>query len=600
MTQMSQQTAAPTALTNSAWSPLRVKVFRDVWIATIVSNIGTWAQEFGGPWLMRLLTPDKLWVGLVSFASNLPLCFLSAPAGVLADMLDRRRFLIFTQIWMLIASGALGVLTLMGVLRPEMQGMSIGILLGFTALLAIGNALSGPPFQAIVPELVPPGDMPLAVSLNSVALNVARAVGPAVGMLIAALAAGRGVDGEIRGLGAAFIFNAISFIGVAWVIFRWNRPKTSHAVQAEEFWPALRTGFVYTRHSRAMQFILLRVFIFIICAVVMWSQLATIAKDQMGLGSLGYAMLMVSLGTGAVIGVIFMPQLQKALDIDRMVLTCTAGFALGMMLLSQIHGVPGEALLTALAACPVMMFIGFNWVVIPTNFNIATQRSGPNWVKGRALSMYLTVLFGTWAIGSVFWGWIAHATQSTSIPLLWASVGLLVSLLLARQLPLTLARGMDFAPAQRPAISPVNLAELQQGPVRVVIEYHVGSENHDTFHRLMRDLRRRRLQNGAAHWQLDNGDAVEGKQIFREAMIFRSWSDRMRNHLRTTKADLALENQIHALHGNTQPPVVAHLPHRMEQAQSWQTRFTDWTEQLIDRSRRETFVWQRRFTRSRL
>jgi hypothetical protein len=141
---------------------------------------------------------------------------------------------------------------------------------------------------------------------------------------------------------------------------------------------------------------------------------------------------------------------------------------------------------------------------------------------------------------------------------------------------------------------------LQQGPVRVVIEYHVGSENHDTFHRLMRDLRRRRLQNGAAHWQLDNGDAVEGKQIFREAMIFRSWSDRMRNHLRTTKADLALENQIHALHGNTQPPVVAHLPHRMEQAQSWQTRFTDWTEQLIDRSRRETFVWQRRFTRSRL
>jgi hypothetical protein len=332
----------------------------------------------------------------------------------------------------------------------------------------------------------------------------------------------------------------------------------------------------------------------------MWSQLATIAKDQMGLGSLGYAMLMVSLGTGAVIGVIFMPQLQKALDIDRMVLTCTAGFALGMMLLSQIHGVPGEALLTALAACPVMMFIGFNWVVIPTNFNIATQRSGPNWVKGRALSMYLTVLFGTWAIGSVFWGWIAHATQSTSIPLLWASVGLLVSLLLARQLPLTLARGMDFAPAQRPAISPVNLAELQQGPVRVVIEYHVGSENHDTFHRLMRDLRRRRLQNGAAHWQLDNGDAVEGKQIFREAMIFRSWSDRMRNHLRTTKADLALENQIHALHGNTQPPVVAHLPHRMEQAQSWQTRFTDWTEQLIDRSRRETFVWQRRFTRSRL
>jgi hypothetical protein len=407
------------------------------------------------------------------------------------------------------------------------------------------------------------------------------------------------VNGEIRGLGAAFIFNAISFIGVAWVIFRWNRPKTPYAVQAEEFWPALRTGFVYTRHSRALQFVLLRVFIFIICAVALWSQLATIAKDQMGLGSAGYAMLMVSLGTGAVIGVIFMPRLQKALDIDRMVLTCTACFALGLMLLSQIHGLPSEAPLTALAACPVMMFIGFNWVVVPTNFNIATQRSGPNWVKGRALSMYLTTLFGTWAIGSAFWGWIAHATQSTSIPLLWASVGLLVSLLLARQLPLTLARGTDFAPAQRPALSPENLAELQQGPVRVVVEYHVAAEHHDTFHRLMRDLRRHRLQNGAAHWQLDNGDAVEGKQIFREAIIFRSWSDRMRNHLRTTKADMALENQIHALHGHSQPPTVLHCPHRMEERLSWKFGFIGWTDRLINRWQLESLVWRRRFTRKR-
>jgi hypothetical protein len=301
-----------------------------------------------------------------------------------------------------------------------------------------------------------------------------------------------------------------------------------------------------------------------------------------------------------VIGVIFMPRLQKLLDIDRMVLTCTACFALGLMLLSQIHGVPGEAVLTALAACPVMMFIGFNWVVIPTNFNIATQRSGPNWVKGRALSMYLTTLFGTWAIGSAFWGYIAHATQSTSIPLLWASVGLLVSLLLARQLPLTLARGMDFAPAQRPTLAPVNLAELQHGPVRVVIEYHVESENHDIFHRLMRDLRRRRLQNGAAHWQLDNGDAVEGKQFFREAMIFRSWADRMRNHLRTTKDDLALENQIQALHSRSQPPTVEHLPHRMESTSAWQGGIISWTDFLINRWQLESFLWRRRFTRKHL
>jgi MFS family permease len=588
---------APPIAKNSAWWPLRVKVFRDVWLATIVSNIGTWAQEFGGPWLMRLLTPDKLWVGLVGFASNLPLCFLSAPAGVLADVLDRRRFLIVTQIWMLIASGLLGVLTLLGVLRPEMQGMSIGVLLGFTALLAVGNALSGPPFQAIVPELVPPGDMPLAVSLNSVALNVARAVGPAVGMLVAAMAAGRGVEGEIRGLGAAFIFNAVSFIGVAWVIFRWNRPKNPHAV-AEDFWPALRTGFVYTRHSRAMQFVLLRVFIFIICAVAMWSQLATIAKDQMGLGSVGYAMLMVSLGTGAVIGVIFMPRLQKALDIDRMVLACTACFAVGLMLLSQIHGAPGEAVITAFAACPIMMFIGFNWVIIPTNFNIATQRSGPNWVKGRALSMYLTTLFGTWAIASALWGAVAEATHSTSIPLVCASIGMILSLVVARLLPLTLARGVDFSPAQRPALVPGNLAELQQGSVRVLVEYHVAPEHHDEFHHLMRDLRRHRLQNGAASWQLDNGEARDGKQIVREAMVFRSWADRMRTHHRTTKADLNLETRIHALHSHPLPPVMTHLPHGMAHSPARQGGVIGLTDWLINRWQWESFLWQHRFRRN--
>jgi hypothetical protein len=172
-----------------------------------------------------------------------------------------------------------------------------------------------------------------------------------------------------------------------------------------------------------------------------------------------------------------------------------------------------------------------------------------------------------------------------------------VSLLLAHQLPLTLSRGMDFAPAQRPALAPVNLAELQHGPVRVVIEYHVGSEHHDAFHRLMRDLRRRRLQNGAAHWQLDNGDAVEGKQIFREAMIFRSWADRMRNHLRTTKDDLALENQIHALHGRSRPPIVEHLPHRMESPSAWQGGIIGLTDLLINRWQLESFLWRRRFTR---
>jgi len=343
----------------SAWSPLAIPLFRALWLATVISNIGTWAQEAGGPWLMELLKhSDPKWVALVSVAENLPICLLSVIAGALSDVLDRRKLLIFTQIWMLIASGLLGVLTLLGLTTP-------GLLLFFTATLGIGIALSGPPFQAIVPELVAPADMPLAVALNSVALNVARAVGPALGMIVV-IAAGRGT----RGPGASFLLNAASFVGVAIVLYRWRRPKQGGTAHAEQLWGALKLGFQYTKHSPPMIAILIRVASFIFCAVAMWAQLPVIAHNQLGLAEGGYATLMACLGAGAVVGVVMMPRLQRMLSIDTMVVTCTVCFAMGLILLGIVRD--------AAPAYLLMVFLGFNWVVIPTNFNVATQRSVPN------------------------------------------------------------------------------------------------------------------------------------------------------------------------------------------------------------------------------
>ncbi len=420
--------AAPIApvAQKSAWSPLAIPLFRALWLATVVSNIGTWAQEAGGPWLMKLLKhSDPKWVALVAVAENVPIFLLTIVAGVLADVVDRRKLLIWTQLWMLGASGALGILTLCGTI-------SAGWLLFFWALLGVGIALSGPPFQAIVPELVAPADMPLAVALNSVALNVARAVGPALGVTVM-IAAGGGV----RGSGAAFVFNAVTFLGVAYVLYRWNRPKQITTAHAEQFVEAFKLGFQYTRYSPPMIAILVRVAAFILCAVAMWAQLPVIS-DRLGMGEGGYGILMTCLGAGAVVGVVMMPKIQQKLSIDAMVAACTLCFAVGLILLGVLR-IPVLAFI-------LMLFIGFNWVIIPTNFNVATQRSVPGWVKGRALGMYMTTLFGCWAIGSAIWGTVAKHT-SISEALVLAGILMIVGLVVFGRFRLTMALGSDFTPA---------------------------------------------------------------------------------------------------------------------------------------------------------
>jgi MFS family permease len=518
--------AVPTAPAahKSAWSPLAIPLFRALWLATVVSNIGTWAQEAGGPWLMKLLkNGDPKWVALVAVAENVPIFLLTIIAGVLADVVDRRKLLIWTQLWMLAASGALGILTLLGM-------VTAGWLLFFWAVLGVGIAISGPPFQAIVPELVAPADMPLAVALNSVALNVARAVGPAIGVAVMILA-----GGGVRGSGAAFLLNAGSFLGVAYVLYRWNRPRQAVTAHAEQFVAAFRLGFRFTRHSPPMLAILVRVAAFILCAVAMWAQLPIIS-DRLGMGEGGYGILMACLGAGAVVGVVMMPRIQRQMSIDAMVAACTVCFAAGLMLLGVLR-VPALAFV-------LMLFLGFNWVIIPTNFNVATQRSVPNWVKGRALAMYMTTLFGSWALGSAIWGAVAkHSSISTA--LLLAGILMITGLVVFSRFRLTMALGSDFTPA---------FAATHLPPARTVIllpsgypEYHVtvqwpANKGLTAHTHEIRELRRQRLRNGASSWKFTREESPTAQ--WAETFLFRTEAEFAQYHSRTTKADLQLHESI--------------------------------------------------------
>src|SRR5712671_966630 len=196
----------PSGSANSPWLPLRNTLFRNLWIATIVSNIGTWMQDVGAGWLMTSLSSSPSMVALVEAADSFPLMLLALPAGALADIVDRRRLLIAIQVYLLIVAGTLGILTLL-------ELTTAWVLIGFVFALGVGSAMMMPAWSAIVPDLVPAEDMPSAIALNSIAINVSRAIGPAIaGVLVAAV-----------GVWLVFVLNALSYIGILAVLLRWRR-----------------------------------------------------------------------------------------------------------------------------------------------------------------------------------------------------------------------------------------------------------------------------------------------------------------------------------------------------------------------------------------
>ncbi len=561
--------AAPaTPVVGSAWSPLRIPIFRALWIGYVLSQIGISAREAGAQWLMTALVGNpherSSWLGLIQTAFYLPVCGLSIAAGVWADITDRRKLLIFTNVGILAASALLGFVTLAGWTNPAW-------LLVFLFIIGIGTALSGPAFQYVIPELVPPKDMPLAVSLNSVALNVGRAAGPALGMAIVFAIKLLTAD-EARSTGGAFLVNAALFIPVVWVLVRWQRAPQKFLPHPETWLGATQTAFRYIAYSPAMRAILIRVAAFIVCAAIVWGQIAMIARVQLRGGEALFGFLMAAVGSGAVIGVFYMPKMERRFSTDGMVAICTAVFGIALIALSQCKG----PLATLWLACPLAMVIGFNWVVVPTNFNIATQRSVPTWVKGRAIAMYMTVLFGSFALSGPLWGRVADLLESpdpqfkgtgVSYASLISGSLILLGLLLVKRFPLTRAIGQDFAPAARPAPSTPSIAST--GALQSIIEYHVPAAQADDFIHLLRDhLRLSRLRNGATQWRLERrvdhhhptapptaGHPHSSAQSaashpapirFRESFNFSSWSDRLRHHSRTTKADAQLEDQAAA------------------------------------------------------
>jgi len=401
---------------DSAWAPLGEPLFRSLWIAAVISYTGTWMQNVGAGWLMTQLTMSPFMVSLVQAASTLPVFLVILPAGALADMMDRRRLLLITQGWMVLASALLGIFTRLGYVTPW-------ILLLFTFTLGLGAVMNDPAWQAITPEIVSRERHASAVALNSVGFNVARAVGPALGGLVIALA----------GSGMAFLLNAVSFFGVILFLYRWKRPHFE-SVETGRMTDAILNGLRHARQSSLVRCVLVRTAAFSLAASCLLALLPVLARPH---GATGYGLLLGSFGLGALAGAAVLPRLRSHLSVDGLVACAIIVFAAMMFAAGRVQSF--NALLL------VLFVSGTAWIGILACLNVAAQTMSPPRLRARALSTYLLVLQGGMALGSAAWGALA-SRFGVPFALLGSAIALLLGLLAVRRFPLT-SRELEFAPA---------------------------------------------------------------------------------------------------------------------------------------------------------
>lgn len=505
-------------------------------------------QDTAGTWLMTSLTTSPLLIALMQTAAGLPVLLLGYPAGATADIVDRRRLLIFWQVWMLATVACLSVLTFAGIISPW-------TLLALTFLLNIGSAMNNPAWQAIVPELVPRSELPNAIAVNSAGYNLARAVGPALGgLMVAAFAT------VMLGAGAVFLVNSLSFVAIIVVLYQWrSTPLYKSALPAERLSGALLSGLRYLRYTPELGATFARVFVFAGFASAVWALLAVVASQDLHKGAMAYGILNGCLGAGAVVGASFLPRLRQRLSADMIVAGSSAVFAGTLATLGLVRSVP-LIVLSLLAA-------GFAWTSALSTLNVTVQISTPPWVQARALGTYQMIFWGGVASGSAFWGFIAEHI-STPVALLVAAGSALASIPLVRRFHLLEEIPPDLSPYRLNRAAPQVVVEPHpdDGPVMVTIEFKIRQDDYAAFTSAIHKVRDMRMRNGAIRWGVFQ-DAGQPDR-FVENFVVDSWIDFLRQRERVSAPDRELRDHAWSFHQGESAPSVSYMLYAREAADS--------------------------------
>ncbi|VTU38934.1 enterobactin exporter EntS [Variovorax sp. PBL-H6] len=519
------------------FEPLKLPVFRMLWSTWLVANICMWMNDVAAAWMMTSLTTSPMWVALVQSASTLPVFLLGLPSGALADILDRRRWLVATQFWL---AGA--AIVLCGAVVMDL--MNAPLLLALTFANGIGLALRWPVFSAIVPELVPRTQLPAALGLNGVAMNASRIVGPLLaGTLIASA-------------GTVWVFglNAALCLISGFIVLRWRREHKPNPLGREKLISAMRVGVQFVRQSQRMRAVLTRISIFFLHSTALLALLPLLARNLRGGGAGTFTLLLAAMGSGAILAVMFLPRLRQALTRDQLVIR-------GTMLQSAATAVMAVAP-TAWVAVPAMFLGGMAWITVANSLSVSAQLALPDWVRARGMATYQMAIMGASAFGAALWGQVAELSSLYVSLGIAAASGTVAMLLAIRHVTDGVGEEDDTTPAHKGwTKGPPSEAPGEEGRVVVTIEYMIDPARAAAFHVVMHQTRRARLSQGAIGWELLHDIAEPGRYV--EEIVDESWTEHLRRFHRATAADMALRERRLAFHqGETLPVVTRYVVRR--------------------------------------
>jgi len=503
----------------SAWAPLRIRLFRTLWLASLASNVGTWMQTVGAQWLVVHDAHAAILVSLVQAAYTLPAVLFALVAGVLADIFDRVKLLVAVLAGMTATGAALTVLTAAHRMPPA-------LLLAFTFALGTGAILVAPAYQSLVPDMVPREQLPAAAGLSSISINLARAVGPAVaGLLVAQI-----------GVAAVFALNTATLLLYAIVVAA--HPGLGGTPESpERFLPGLRAGGRYVRNAPVVRRILLRAALFLVPGSCLWALLPLVATTRLALGAGGYGLLLGALGVGAVGGALVLPQVRARLSANALVAAASLIYAAALAVTGLSRSLP--------LTIAVLLVAGVAWIAFLANVNAALQLFLPRWVRARGLAVYQMVLFGAQAAGAVIWGAVAGATGLVPAFLI-SAVAMAGGAATIWFWPFQQIADMDRSLVRWPEPQLLISADRGSGLVLVRTTYTVATDKEQRFLQAMARLRQSRLRTGAIGWALYQDG--QNPRVFVEDFRVPSWEEHLRQHReRQTGTDLEYHDAAAAL-----------------------------------------------------
>jgi MFS family permease len=524
----------------SPWIPFQYPIFKMLWIASVVSGIGTWMQDVGAAWLMTSLTTNPLMVASVQAVTSFSVFLFILPAGALADIIDKRRYLIVLQAALMFIAAIFALLTFFGKIVPS-------LLLFLTFILGMGGALSFPAWQVLMAEMVPAKHLPSAVALTGLSINISRAIGPAIaGFMIAAL-----------GPAAVFAFNSVSFFGIILTLYLWRHPFRESPLPAERFYGAMRAGLRYLWGSPSLQILLIKSCAFFVFASSVWALLPLIARVHLQKGAMGYGILFALLGLGAVFGTMFLPYFREKFNCDQRVLLGSICFALNAVILVLSKNF--------YLACGGMILGGVGWMMVLSTLTALVQQVVASWVRARSVSIFLAIFFGGMSVGSLLWGWIA-THYSIPMALFVSAFGLIVANFLTYLLISGEQLIVDHTPSgQLPAPVLEAAPRFEEGPIMVTVEYTIDPEDMAQFTQAIRDLRRVRMRDGAFFWSLFKD--IENPTKVVECFMIESWLEHLRQHERISVSDWEIQQKVSVFHkGKTRPRITHYVAQKLKKS----------------------------------